>query len=162
MKKAPVIDLSLRAPRQMIAAHGVFRGCVAVLWFRLVRPSLVGSVWAMICVYTYRNLLPFNPVEMPIEQIVFYASCISVIAAAIATWLITARVLHPLTYRIHASHRLHRTASLKAKPGSIAAMVNARRLGEPQASRILIASHDAHGSISGIKWMSRVALQAGD
>ncbi|MCM3011952.1 hypothetical protein M3583_25155, partial [Bacillus subtilis] len=80
MKNAPIIDLSLRAPRDMIAERGNIVGPVLVAWFRLVRPALVGGVWASICIYTYRYLLPFNEAEMPIEQIVFYVTSIALIA----------------------------------------------------------------------------------
>ena len=99
MTNAPIIDLSLRAPGQMIADRGAFAGCVHIVWFRLLRPALVGAVWASICIYTYRYLLPFNDAEMPIEQLVFYVTCIAVMAGALVTWLIAARVVHPFAYR---------------------------------------------------------------
>lgn len=88
MKNAPIIDLSLRAPHEMIAERGTLVGPVLIAWFRLVRPALVGGVWASICIYTYRYLLPFNEAEMPIEQIVFYVTSIALIAGTIVTWLI--------------------------------------------------------------------------
>ncbi|MBN3769811.1 hypothetical protein G3N93_09420 [Burkholderia sp. Se-20378] len=88
MKNAPIIDLSLRAPRDMIAERGRLVGSAMIIWFRLLRPALVGAVWASICIYTYRYLLPFNPAEMPIEQMVFYATSIAIIAGTIVTWLI--------------------------------------------------------------------------
>ncbi|MFP3562453.1 Biofilm PGA synthesis auxiliary protein PgaD, partial [Paraburkholderia sp. SIMBA_049] len=46
MKNAPIIDLSLRAPRELIAERGGIVGPVLVAWFRLMRPALVGGVWA--------------------------------------------------------------------------------------------------------------------
>ncbi|WP_205191992.1 Biofilm PGA synthesis auxiliary protein PgaD, partial [Burkholderia sp. LMG 13014] len=113
MKNAPIIDLSLRAPRDMIAERGRIVGLVMVVWFRLVRPALVGAVWASICIYTYRYLLPFNPAEMPIEQMVFYATSIAIIAGTIVTWLIAGRVVHPLAYRLRVSKMLRRSASAK-------------------------------------------------
>ena len=90
MKNAPIIDLSLRAPRELIAERGRIIGSVLTIWFRLLRPALVGP-WASICIYTYRYLLPFNPAEMPIEQMVFYATSIALIAGTIVMWLIAGR-----------------------------------------------------------------------
>ncbi|RQS74481.1 Biofilm PGA synthesis auxiliary protein PgaD [Burkholderia sp. Bp8963] len=159
MKNAPIIDLSLRSPSQMIADRGVIVGVMQIVWFRLVRPSLVGAVWASICIYTYRYLLPFDQAEMPIEQLIFYVTCISVMAGVLFTWLIAGRVVHPLAYRLRVSKMLRRSASLKARTGSTAAMMHARRPAEKQASRILIASHDANGLISGIEWTTHAAQQ---
>jgi hypothetical protein len=160
MKNAPIIDLSLRSPRQMIAEHGVVVGFVQIVWFRFVRPALVGAVWASICIYTYRYLLPFDKNEMPIEQLVFYVTCIAVMAGALFTWLVAARVVHPLAYRLRVSKMLRRSASLKAKQGPAAALMNAGPPDEQQASRILIASHDANGSISAIAWTADAVPQA--
>ncbi|MGU7772074.1 Biofilm PGA synthesis auxiliary protein PgaD [Burkholderia sp. MR1-5-21] len=161
MKNAPIIDLSLRSPRRMIVDHGVIVGTVQIVWFRLVRPSLVGAVWASICIYTYRYLLPFNQAEMPIEQLIFYVTCISVMAGVLFTWLIAGRVVHPLAYRLRVSKMLRRSAHLKARPGPAASLINARRPAGKQSSRILIASHDANGMISGIEWKTQRAPQSG-
>lgn len=162
MKNAPIIDLSLRSPGQMIAERGSIAGCVHIAWFRLVRPSLVGAVWASICIYTYRYLLPFDQTEMPIEQLVFYVTCIAVMAGGLVTWLIAARVVHPFAHRLRVSKMRRRSASLTARtgPGPAAALMRAGRPGEKQASRILIASHDANGLISAIEWTTRAAPQA--
>ncbi|MBN3788353.1 Biofilm PGA synthesis auxiliary protein PgaD [Burkholderia sp. Ac-20353] len=159
MKNAPIIDLSLRSARQMIADRGVIVGAMQIVWFRLVRPSVVGAVWASICIYTYRYLLPFNEAEMPIEQLIFYVTCISVMAGVLFTWLIAGRVVHPFAYRLRVSKMLRRSASLKARSGPAAAMMHARRPAGKQASRILIASHDANGLISGIEWTTHAAQQ---
>lgn len=159
MKNAPIIDLSLRSPGQMIAVRGATVGFAHVLWFRLGRPALVGAVWASICIYAYRYLLPFNRNEMPIEQMLFYATCIALMAGGLVTWLIAARVAHPLAYRLRVSKMLRRSASLRAKPGLAAALMHSLRHNERQASRILVASHDANGMISAIKWTTRAAPQ---
>ncbi|WP_246327148.1 Biofilm PGA synthesis auxiliary protein PgaD [Burkholderia guangdongensis] len=157
MKNAPIIDLSLRSPGQMIAERGVIAGSARVFWFRLARPALVGAVWASICIYTYRYLLPFNEAEMPIEQLVFYVTCIAIIACALVTWLIAARVVHPFAYRWRVSKMLRRSASLKGRPGPAAALMKSARPDGKPASRILIASHDANGLISAIRWATRAA-----
>lgn len=152
MTNAPIIDLSLRAPGQMIADRGAFAGCVHIVWFRLLRPALVGAVWASICIYTYRYLLPFNDAEMPIEQLVFYVTCIAVMAGALVTWLIAARVVHPFAYRLRVSKLLRRSAGLKAKPGPSASLLSDGTPGGKRTSRIIIASHDANGLISSLEW----------
>ncbi|PCE33560.1 Biofilm PGA synthesis auxiliary protein PgaD [Burkholderia ubonensis] len=154
MKNAPIIDLSLRSPSQMVADRGVIVGCGHIVWFRFMRPALVGAVWASICIYTYRYLLPFDDHEMPIEQLIFYVTCIAVMAGGLVTWLIAARVVHPFTNRWHVSKMLRRSASLKARPVATTALTRARRHGEALGSRILVASHDANGSISAIEWKS--------
>ncbi|RQR75131.1 MULTISPECIES: hypothetical protein [unclassified Burkholderia] len=159
MKNAPIIDLSLRAPREMIAERGVVVGPVLVAWFRLVRPALVGGVWASICIYTYRYLLPFNEAEMPIEQIVFYVTSIALIAGTIVTWLIAGRVVHPLAYRLRVSKMLRRSASVKMRSVPPTALAGARRRGARRTTRILVASHDANGSISGIEWIAHAGPQ---
>ncbi|AOJ28329.1 MULTISPECIES: hypothetical protein [Burkholderia] len=154
MKNAPIIDLSLRTPREMITERGRVVGSVLVVWFRLVRPALVGAVWASICIYTYRYLLPFNEAEMPIEQMVFYATSIALIAGTIVTWLIAGRVVHPLAHRLRVSKMLRRSASAKARSVPSTALAGARRRGARRTTRILVASHDANGSISGIEWVA--------
>ncbi|WP_423762750.1 Biofilm PGA synthesis auxiliary protein PgaD [Burkholderia sp. NLJ2] len=159
MKNAPIIDLSLRTPREMIAERGRIVGLVLVVWFRLVRPALVGAVWASICIYTYRYLLPFNQAEMPIEQMVFYATCIAIIAGTTVTWLIAGRVVHPLAYRLRVSKMLRRSASAKVRSVPAPVLTGARRRGARRTTRILVASHDANGSISGIEWIAHAGPQ---
>ncbi|NTZ09613.1 Biofilm PGA synthesis auxiliary protein PgaD [Burkholderia metallica] len=159
MKNAPIIDLSLRAPRDIIAERGGIVGPVLVAWFRLARPALVGGVWASICIYTYRYLLPFNEAEMPIEQIVFYVTSIALIAGTIVMWLIAGRVVHPLAYRWRVSKMLRRSASVKVRSVPPTAFVSARRRGARRTTRILVASHDANGSISGIEWVTHAGPQ---
>ncbi|AIO28127.1 MULTISPECIES: hypothetical protein [Burkholderia] len=154
MKNAPIIDLSLRTPREMITERGRVAGLAQVVWFRLVRPALVGAVWASICIYTYRYLLPFNPAEMPIEQMVFYATSIAIIAGAIVMWLIAGRVVHPLAFRLRVSKMLRRSASAKVRSVPPTVLASARRRGARRTTRILVASHDANGSISGIEWVA--------
>ncbi|VWD03365.1 biofilm PGA synthesis auxiliary protein PgaD [Burkholderia lata] len=159
MKNAPIIDLSLRAPREMIAERGRIVGSVLIIWFRLLRPALVGAVWASICIYTYRYLLPFNPAEIPIEQMVFYATSIAIIAGTIVTWLIAGRVVHPLAHRLRVSKMLRRSASAKVRSVPANALAGAHRRGARRTTRILVASHDANGSISGIEWVTHAGPQ---
>ncbi|KAG8155565.1 Biofilm PGA synthesis auxiliary protein PgaD [Burkholderia catarinensis] len=159
MKNAPIIDLSLRTPREMIAERGPIVGPVMVVWFRFVRPALVGAVWASICIYTYRYLLPFNEAEMPIEQIVFYATSIAIIAGTTITWLIAGRVVHPLAYRLRVSKMLRRSASAKVRPMPTTVLAGTRRRDARRTTRILVASHDANGSISGIEWVAHAGPQ---
>ncbi|RQS11897.1 Biofilm PGA synthesis auxiliary protein PgaD [Burkholderia sp. Bp9002] len=152
MKNAPIIDLSLRSPNRMIADRGVIVGCTHIAWFRFVRPALVGAVWASICIYTYRYLLPINDAEMPIEQLFFYVTCIAVMGGSLLAWLIAARVVHPLTNRWHVTKMLRRSASLRSKSEPTTALADPAQPVDEQAARILIASHDANGSISAIEW----------
>ncbi|ABX18164.1 Biofilm PGA synthesis auxiliary protein PgaD [Burkholderia multivorans] len=155
MNNAPIIDLSLRTPREMIAERGGVVGPLLVAWFRFGRPALVGGVWASICIYTYRYLLPFNEAEMPIEQLVFYVTCIALIGGSLITWLIAGRVVHPLAYRLRVSKILRRSASVTTRSVPAALLTGSRRRsGTPRATRILVASHDANGSICGIEWIA--------
>ena len=133
MKNAPIIDLSLRAPRDMIAERGNIVGPVLVAWFRLVRPALVGGVWASICIYTYRYLLPFNEAEMPIEQIVFYVTSIALIAGTIVMWLIAGRVVHPFAYRLRVSKMMRRSASVKVRSASSSIRLSVTRIEDDAA-----------------------------
>lgn len=143
---APIIDLSLLTPQQMMAQKGQLAGSVYVLWFRLLRPSLVGAVWAAICIYAYRYLLPFNQSEMPVEQLTFYLSGIGCIATGFVLWMIASRVAHPFMRRP--------IATPPAASGEI--VVEARRAqmrapaGDFHTPRILIASHDSTGAVSAI------------
>ncbi|AIO34366.1 Biofilm PGA synthesis auxiliary protein PgaD [Burkholderia pseudomultivorans] len=161
MKNAPIIDLSLRTPREMMAERGGIAGFVLVVWFRFVRPALVGAVWASICIYTYRYLLPFNEAEMPIEQLVFYVTCIALMAGLLVTWLIAGRVVHPFAYRLRVSKMLRRSASVKVRSVP-ASLQGTRRRSAARATRILVASHDANGSISGIEWIAHAEPQRRD
>ena len=114
-------------------------------------------MWASICIYTYRYLLPFNPAEMPIEQMVFYATSIALIAGTIVMWLIAGRVVHPLAYRLRVSKILRRSASAKVRSVPPTVLASARAGGAAHDARILVASHDANGSISDIEWAHAAA-----
>jgi hypothetical protein len=144
MKNAPIIDLSLVTPRQMMLDKGPAMGAVHIVWFRLLRPSLVGTVWAAICVYTYRYLLPFNQAEMPVEQLFFYLTGITGIASAFVLWMVGSRVVHPFMYRSRMSKMLRRAAEISVSPGPFVAAARTRLDRSP---RILVASHDSTGAI---------------
>jgi hypothetical protein len=147
MKSAPIIDLSLATPRQMILEKGTAIGAFNVIWFRLLRPSLVGTVWAAICVYTYRYLLPFDPTEMPVEQMFFYLSGILGIASAIVLWLVASHVAGHFAHRSKMMKVLHRPTVLSTMSGPFVMAAQAR---DELSPRILIASHDANGAITKI------------
>jgi hypothetical protein len=159
MNNAPVIDLSLRTPQQIIADKGVKLGLLQVVWFRLIRPATVGSLWAAIGVYTYRYLMPFNANELPLEQLLSYMAAIGTIAAALVVWMIVSRVAHPFASRSRMQRLLRRTAGLTVEPGPFAAASLKCR---GAVAKVFIASHDANGFIAALRAMSEPEVEGDD
>jgi hypothetical protein len=159
MNNAPVIDLSLRTPTEIIADKGLKLGLLQVVWFRLIRPATVGSLWAAIGVYTYRYLMPFNEAELPLEQLMSYMAAIATIAAALIAWMIISRVAHPFASRSRMQRLLRRTAGLTVEPGPFAAASLKCR---GAVARIFIASHDANGLIAALRTMSEPEVEGDD
>lgn len=159
MNNAPVIDLSLRTPAEIIADKGFKLGLLQVVWFRLIRPATVGSLWAAIGVYTYRYLMPFNEAELPLEQLMSYMAAIATIAAGLIAWMIVSRVAHPFASRSRMQRLLRRTAGLTVEPGPFAAASLKCR---GAVARIFIASHDANGLIAALRTMSEPEVEGDD
>ncbi len=159
MNNAPVIDLSLRTPSQIIADKGLKLGLLQVVWFRLIRPAAVGSLWAAIGVYTYRYLMPFNESELPLEQLMSYMAAIGTIATALIVWMIVSRVAHPFASRSRMQRLLRRTAGLTVEPGPFAAASLKCR---GAVARIFVASHDANGLMAALRTMSEPEVEGDD
>lgn len=151
MNNTPVIDLSLRPPQAIIADQGLKRGVLLVLWFRLIRPASVGSMWAAITIYAYRYLLPFDQGDLSIEQLASYLAAIGAIASVLIMWMILARVAHPFASRSRTQRLLRRKAGLTVEPGPYAAAALSER---KSLSRVFVASHDANGFIAALKALS--------
>jgi len=60
---------------------------------------------------------------------------------------------------LRASKMLRRSASVKMRSVPPTALAGARRRGARRTTRILVASHDANGSISGIEWVAHAGPQ---
>lgn len=116
MTDTPVIDLSLRAPRQIIADWGVPRGVVLVAWFRLVRPACVGTMWAFITLYACRYLLPFDQGDLSWPELISCVAIIGTMGAALTTWMSVAHVAHPFTSKFRMQRLLRRKTRV---PGSL-------------------------------------------
>ncbi|GAB7537776.1 Biofilm PGA synthesis auxiliary protein PgaD [Burkholderia sp. 22PA0099] len=149
MTDSPVIDLSLRAPRKIIADWGVMRGVVLVAWFRLVRPACVGTMWAVITLYAYRYLLPFDQGDLSWPELISYVAIIGTMGAALTTWMILAHVAHPFTSKSRMQRLLRRKPRVTvAQPALFAD--TASRDWDPEA-RVFVASHDASGMIAALR-----------
>ncbi|HEY3598173.1 MAG TPA: Biofilm PGA synthesis auxiliary protein PgaD [Paraburkholderia sp.] len=159
MNNAPVIDLSLRTPSQIISDKGFRLGVLQVVWFRLIRPATVGSLWAAIGVYTYRYLMPFNEAELPVEQLISYMGAIAAIAMALIAWMIVSRVAHPFASRSRMQRLVRRTAGLTVEPGPFAAASLKCR---GAVARIFVASHDANGLMAALRTMSEPEVEGDD
>lgn len=153
MNNKPVIDLSLRHPQLIIKDKGIAHGLLLVLWFRLLRPACVGSMWAGITIYAYRYLLPFAQGDLSIPELLSYIAAISVIASALTTWLILARVAHPFASKSRTQRLLRRKAGLTVEPGPI---VGPTRRDWRTVPRVFVASHDANGLIAALRAQSDV------
>jgi hypothetical protein len=148
MNNTPVIDLSLHHPQRIIESRGLWRGIMLVLWFRLLRPACVGSMWAAITIYAYRYLLPFGQGDLTVAELMSYVAAIAAIAAGLTAWMIVARVAHPFATKSRTQRLLRRKAGLTVEPGPFAA--SARRDWNA-LSRVFIASHDANGLIAALR-----------
>ncbi|MFC5430554.1 Biofilm PGA synthesis auxiliary protein PgaD [Paraburkholderia denitrificans] len=151
MNNKPVIDLSLRHPQLIIKDKGIAHGLLLVLWFRLLRPACVGSMWAGITIYAYRYLLPFSQGDLSIPELLSYIAAISAIASALTTWLILARVAHPFASKSRTQRLLRRKAGLTVEPGPI---VGPTRRDWRTVPRVFVASHDANGLIAALRAQS--------
>ncbi|RQH02211.1 Biofilm PGA synthesis auxiliary protein PgaD [Paraburkholderia dinghuensis] len=147
MNNRPVIDLSLRSARQIIAEKGKARGILLILWFRLIRPACVGSMWAGITIYAYRYLLPFDEGDLSIRELVSYLAAIGEIASVLTVWMILARVAHPFASKSRTQRLLRRKAGLTVEPGPFAS----ETLRDWKTiSHVFFASHDANGLIAAL------------
>lgn len=148
MNNTLVIDLSLRAAYLIVADKGKARGWLLVLWFRLIRPACVGSMWGGITVYAYRYLLPFEQGDLSIRELVSYLAAIGAIASILTMWMILARVAHPFASKSRTQRLLRRKAGLTVEPGPFAS--EALRDWKTM-SRVFLASHDANGFIATLR-----------
>ncbi len=146
MNDTPVIDLSLRPPRMIIADRGMLLGSVLVLWFRLVRPACVGLMWAAVTLYGYRYLMPFEKGDLSWAELISYLFAIGAMGAALTTWMILAHVAHPFTSKSRIQRLLRRKARVTVEP----APFDEALLGEAEA-RVLVASHDEQGQIEALR-----------
>jgi hypothetical protein len=151
MNSKPVIDLSLRHPQLIIADKGIARGAALVLWFRLLRPACVGSMWAGITIYAYRYLLPFNQGDLSWAELVSYCSAIATMASVLMMWMVLARVAHPFTSKSRTQRLLRRKAGLTVEPGPFTT-ASSRELNS--VARVFVASHDSNGLIAALKVLS--------
>ncbi|MEK6418324.1 MAG: Biofilm PGA synthesis auxiliary protein PgaD [Burkholderia gladioli] len=149
MTSTPVIDLSLRAPRQIIADWGVLRGVVLVAWFRLLRPACVGTMWAFITLYAYRYLLPFDQGDLSWAQLISYVAIIGTMGAVLTTWMIVAHVAHPFTSKFRMQRLLRRKPRVTVAQPELFAET-ALRERDPDA-RVFVAWHDASGMIETLR-----------
>jgi hypothetical protein len=159
MKTTPVIDLSLRHPQLIIADKGFARGAVLVLWFRLLRPACVGTMWAGITIYAYRYLLPFDEGDLSWPELISYFAAIAAIASALMMWMVLARVAHPFTSKSRTQRLLRRKAGLTVEPGPFTSATS-RELNS--VARVFVASHDANGLIAALKVLSVTTPVASD
>ncbi|WP_233869112.1 Biofilm PGA synthesis auxiliary protein PgaD [Paraburkholderia adhaesiva] len=147
MNNRPVIDLSLRSARQIIAEKGKARGILLILWFRLIRPACVGSMWGGITVYAYRYLLPFDEGDLSMRELVSYLAAIGAIASVLTVWMILERVAHPFASKSRMQRLLRRKAGLTLEPGPFAS----ETLRDWKTiSHVFFASHDANGLIAAL------------
>lgn len=151
MNNTPVIDLSLCTPQQIISDKGIARGVLLVLWFRLLRPACVGSMWAGITIYAYRYLLPFDEGDLSWPELVSYFAAIGAIASVLTMWMILARVAHPFASKSRTQRLLRRKAGLTVEPGPFAGATS-RELNA--VARVFVASHDANGLIAALRVLS--------
>jgi hypothetical protein len=158
MNNTPVIDLSLRHPQLIIRDKGVARGVVLVLWFRLLRPACVGSMWAGITIYAYRYLLPFEQGDLSIPELLSYIFAIAAMASILMAWMILARVAHPFASRSRTQRLLRRKAGLTVEPGPFATVA---RHEWNVLTRVFVASHDANGFIAALRRFSDTAHAEG-
>jgi hypothetical protein len=159
MSNSPVIDLSLRDPRLVIADQGKLRGSLLVLWFRLVRPACVGSMWAAITLYAYRYLLPFDQGDLSWPELISYVAAIATMGAALTTWMIVAHVAHPFTSKSRMQRLLRRKAGITVEPEPFAE--TASRDWDADA-RVLVASHDSRGMIAALRAQPVAVTADGD
>lgn len=159
MNNMPVIDLSLRHPQLIIRDKGLARGVALILWFRLLRPACVGSMWAGITIYAYRYLLPFGQGDLSIPELLSYFAAIGAMASVLVMWMVLARVAHPFASKSRTQRLLRRKAGLTVEPGALASGV---RHESGEVPRVLVASHDANGLISALRVLPQPELAEGD
>lgn len=150
MNNMPVIDLSLRHPQLIIRDKGLARGVALVLWFRLLRPACVGSMWAGITIYAYRYLLPFGQGDLSVPELLSYIAAIGAMASILVMWMVLARVAHPFASKSRTQRILRRKAGLTVEPGPLPGGV---RHEGGAAPRVLVASHDANGLIAALHFL---------
>lgn len=156
-----VIDVSRNSIRQSFSDKGIVRTVHHVLWFRIFRPILVISIWALLGLYVGYSISSVGPSGLPFEQLRLYGGIIAGMGGVLVVWMILSRLDRAIRRKM-ARARAATSASAASAAASRAALDAQQRVWQrPRNTRLLVVDHDDDGDITHVRswqeWTGRPA-----
>jgi hypothetical protein len=156
-----VIDVSRNSIRQSFSDKGIVGTVHHVLWFRIVRPVLVISIWGLLGLYVGYSISSVGPSGLPFEQLRMYGNIIAGMGGVLVVWMILSRLDRAIRRKIV-------RAPVAVATSSSATASRAALYGEqppawhrPRNTRLLVVDHDDDGDITHVRswqeWSGRPA-----
>ncbi|CAJ0809839.1 poly-beta-1,6-N-acetyl-D-glucosamine biosynthesis protein PgaD [Ralstonia flaminis] len=159
---ALVIDVSRNSIRQSFSDRGIVGTLHHVLWFRILRPILVISIWALLGLYVGYSISSVGPSGLPFEQLRMYGHIIAGMGAVLVVWMVLSRLDRAIRRKM-ARTQAATPASAAAVSASRAAALHAKQTAwqRPRNTRLLVVDHDDDGDITHVRswqeWTGRPA-----
>ena len=160
---ALVIDVSRNSIRQSFSDKGVVGTVHHVLWFRIFRPILVISIWALLGLYVGYSISSVGPSGLPFEQLRMYSHIIAGMGAVLVVWLVLSRLDRAIRRKMaHAKAPAPASTLTPTAAASRAALHGQQTAWQrPRNTRLLVVDHDDDGDITHVRswqeWSGRPA-----
>ncbi|CAJ0790598.1 hypothetical protein LMG19083_02027 [Ralstonia psammae] len=154
-----VIDVSRNSIRQSFSDKGVFGTVHHVLWFRIFRPVLVISIWALLGLYVGYSISSVGPSGLPFEQLRMYGNIIAGMGGVLVVWMVLSRLDRAIRRGMARTPAAAAQASARASRAALHAQQPAWH--RPRNTRLLVVDHDDDGDITHVRswqeWAGRPA-----
>ncbi|WP_296228671.1 poly-beta-1,6-N-acetyl-D-glucosamine biosynthesis protein PgaD [Ralstonia sp. UBA689] len=156
-----VIDVSRNSIRQSFSDKGIVGTVHHVLWFRIFRPILVISIWALLGLYVGYSVSSVGPSGLPFEQLRLYGDIIAGMGGVLVVWMVLSRLDRAIRRKM-ARARVANPTSVASVTASRAALEAQQRAWQrPRNTRLLVVDHDDDGDITHVRswqeWTGRPA-----
>ncbi|KHK57913.1 poly-beta-1,6-N-acetyl-D-glucosamine biosynthesis protein PgaD [Ralstonia sp. A12] len=154
-----VIDVSRNSIRQSFSDKGIVGTVHHVLWFRIFRPVLVISIWALLGLYVGYSISSVGPSGLPFEQLRLYGNIIAGMGGVLVVWLILSRLDRAIRRKMTRAKTPTLTPTAAASRAALRAQQTAWQ--RPRNTRLLVVDHDDDGDITHVRswqeWSGRPA-----
>lgn len=154
-----VIDVSRNSIRQSFSDKGIFGTVHHVLWFRILRPVLVISIWGLLGLYVGYSISSVGPSGLPFEQLRMYGNIIAGMGGVLVVWLILSRLDRAIRRKMSRAKTPVLTPTAAASRAALQAQQHAWQ--RPRNTRLLVVDHDDDGDITHVRswqeWTGRPA-----
>jgi len=160
---ALVIDVSRNSIRQSFSDKGVVGTVHHVLWFRIFRPVLVISIWALLGLYVGYSISSVGPSGLPFEQLRLYGNIIAGMGGVLVVWLILSRLDRAIRSKMTRTKAPAPASTLTPTAAASRAALHAQQTAwqRPRNTRLLVVDHDDGGDITHVRswqeWSGRPA-----